>query len=169
MAKLVRSLRAAVAAPLVAGMLMTAPLTVSAHVNRVVGPYTFFIVLIEEPFFATNRAGFEFWVHDGARPIEGLDGTLKAQAINSTRNVDLVVSPVNDRGFYDVEIGMDEKPFDPGGGGQWSLRLIGSVEGLAVDESFVTNFPAYPRLAGAAPSGSSAMPAPVPADIPVLE
>jgi len=76
------------------------PLSVSAHVNGVVGPYTFLVVLIEEPYCATNRAGFEFRVREGDRPVTGLDRTLSAQAINSTQRVDLEVSPLNDRGFY---------------------------------------------------------------------
>src|SRR5260221_8311911 len=93
---------ALLAAVVAVTLLFASPLTAAAHVNRLVGPYTFFIVLIEEPFFATNRAGFEFWVHESARPVLGLDKTLAAQAINSTRQVDLVVSSINDRGFYDV-------------------------------------------------------------------
>jgi hypothetical protein len=140
----------------VAVLLLATPLTVTAHVNRVVGPYTFFVVLIEEPFFATNRAGFEFWVHEGSRPVQGLDHTLKAQAINSTRQVDLAVSPINDRGFYDVEFDLFAKPFNPGSGGNWTLRLFGTVEGLSVDEPFATTFPAYPRVAAASPVAAAA-------------
>jgi hypothetical protein len=68
------------------------PLSVSAHVNGVVGPYTFLVVLIEEPYYATNRAGFDFWVREGDRPVESLDRTLKAKAISSTQRVDLAVS-----------------------------------------------------------------------------
>jgi MYXO-CTERM domain-containing protein len=150
----VGGLQAALAAVVAATLLFASPLTAAAHVNRLVGPYTFFIVLIEEPFFTTNRAGFEFWVHDGARPVLGLDKTLGAQAINSTRHVDLVVSPMNARGFYDVEFDTNGQPFDPGSGGNWTLHLFGSVEGIAVDEPFATTFPAYPRVA-AAPASST--------------
>jgi hypothetical protein len=153
MRKSVGGLQAALAAVVVAALLFASPLSTAAHVNRLVGPYTFFIVLIEEPFFTTNRAGFEFWVHEGARPVPGLDKTLAAQAINSTRHVDLVVSPINERGFYDVEFDTNGMPFDPGSGGNWTLRLFGTVEGLAVDEPFATTFPAYPRVAST-PAGS---------------
>jgi hypothetical protein len=152
MALSTRPLRLAVTLWAVCAALIATPLTASAHVNRLVGPYTFFIVLIEEPFFATNRAGFEFWVHEGDRPVQGLDRTLKAQAINASRRVDLVVSPANVRGFYDVESDSSGGPFDPGSGGNWTLRLIGTVEGLAVDESFATIFPAYPRGSAATPT-----------------
>ena len=104
------------------------PLTISAHVNRTVGPYTFFLVLIEEPTFESNRAGFEFRVHDGDRSIEGLDRTLHAVATGAAGPVALVVSGVNAQGWYDVETDTTGRPFDPGAGGDWTLRLTGTVE-----------------------------------------
>jgi hypothetical protein len=140
--------------------LLAAPLSVSAHVNGVVGPYKFFVVLIEEPFYATNRAGFEFWVHEGDRPVPGLDRTLKAQATSSTQRVDLTVSPPNDRGFYDVETGLSGQAFNPGEGGSWTLRLIGTVEGLPVDKSFGVTFPPYPRGSAVQPLATLSTSAP---------
>jgi hypothetical protein len=125
------------------------PLPASAHVNRTVGPYAFFLVLIEEPFYDTNRAGFEFWVHDAGRSVEGLDRSLNAVATSSTQEVGLRVSPINDRGFYDVESDLTGRPFDPGDGGDWTLRLTGTVEDEPVDVSFPTTFPAYPRVSTA--------------------
>ena len=106
-------------------------------------------MLIEEPLFETNRAGFEFLVHDGDRAIEGLDRTLQAVASNSAGQIDLIVSPVNDRGFYDVETDPRGRPFNPGNGGDWTLRLTGTVEGVSVDVSFPIAFPAYPRVSTA--------------------
>jgi hypothetical protein len=118
--------------------LLLSPSPVAAHVTRVVGPYTFLIVLIEEPFFQDNHAGFEFWVRDGDRPVDGLDRTLQAEAIGHGAVVKLSISPRNDRGFYDA-------PFYPGSGGQYSLHLAGSIEDTAIDELFLVTFPAYPR------------------------
>ena len=158
MRHLTRASRKAIAVALLAFVSLAVPPLATAHVNRVVGPYTFFVVLIEEPFFATNRAGFEFWVHDADRPVQGLDRTLRAQASNASKRVDLVVSPMNDRGFYDVEVGSRGLPFDPGSGGAWSLRLLGTVEGLAVDESFATTFPAYPRAGPVTPAATATAP-----------
>ena len=126
--------------------LLLLPASASAHVNRTVGPYTIFMVMIEEPYFATNHAGFEFWVHAGDRPIPGLDATLAAQAIRGPDAVDLLVSPMNDRGFYDVDTDAAGRAFDPGSGGAWTLRLTGTIEGRAVDESLDTRFPVYPRV-----------------------
>jgi hypothetical protein len=135
------------------------PAIATAHVNRTVGPYTIFLVLIEEPTFETNRAGFEFWVHEGERSISGLDRTLKAEASNTGGRIALLISPLNDRGFYDVETDLQGRPFDPGAGGDWTLRLTGTVEGGPVDVSLPTTFPAYPRVSTpgrpAAPTTSS--------------
>lgn len=129
--------------------LLALPMTASAHVNRTVGRYSFFLVLIEEPLFETNRAGFEFRVRDGDRQIDGLERTLQAVATSSTSQVSLIVSAVDTQGFYDVETDTTGRPFDPGTGGDWTLRLTGTVEGTAVDVSFPTAFPAYPRVATA--------------------
>lgn len=137
-------------------LLVTAPIA-SAHVNRTVGPYAIFLILIEEPFFTTNRAGFEFWVRKGDQPILGLDGTLRAEATGSGRQVDLLVSPLNERGFYDVEADLTGQPFDPGSGRDWTLRLVGTIEGIPIDESIATQFPGYPR------AGTPASPAVSPA------
>jgi hypothetical protein len=120
-------------------ILLLSPSLAAAHVTRLVGPYTFLIVLIEEPYFQDNHAGFEFWVRDGHRGIDGLDRTLEAEAIApGGATVKLTIGPRNDRGFYDA-------PFYPGSGGQYWLHLAGSVEGMPIDERFLVTFPPYPR------------------------
>jgi hypothetical protein len=130
--------------------------TAMAHVNRAVGPYTFLVVLVEEPYFATNHAGFEFWVHKGDTPVSGLDRTLHAQAVGHGRTVDLQVSPWNADQLYVVDRGLDGRPFDPLDGGDWSLRLTGSIEGMSIDQSFAVQFPAYPRVGTVKPNGTPA-------------
>jgi hypothetical protein len=136
-------------------ILVVPPSPVAAHVTRVVGRYTFLIVLIEKPYFQDNRAGFEFWVRDGDRPVDGLDRTLRAEAIGHGAAVSLSISPRNDDGFYDA-------PFYPGSGRKYSLHLSGSVEGTPIDELFPVTFPAYPR---AASSGAASAPASLQPDI----
>jgi hypothetical protein len=141
--------RVAVALMLITSLLLS-PSRAAAHVTRVVGPYTFLIVLIEEPYFQDNHAGFEFWVRDGDRSVDGLDRTLHAEAIGHGVIAKLSISPRNDRGFYDA-------PFYPGSHGQYSLHLAGSIEGTPIDELFLVTFPAYPRapLSGAASAAQS--------------
>jgi hypothetical protein len=140
-------------------VLVAMPGRVSAHVNRVVGPYTFLVVLVEEPYFATNHAGFEFWVHKQRTVVAGLDQTLHATAIGHGTTVELAISPLNVRGFYVVDRRLSGQPFDPKGGGTWSLRLTGTIEHLQVDETFRVTFPSYPRVGSVvAPSIGSAAP-----------
>jgi hypothetical protein len=127
------------AALILSATMLVSPSSVAAHVTRVVGPYTFLIVLIEEPYFQDNHAGFEFWVRDGDRAVDGLDRTLHAEAMgHGAAVVELSISPRNDRGFYDA-------PFYPGSGGPYSLHLTGSIERTAIDQLFLVTFPAYPR------------------------
>lgn len=135
-------------------VLLLVPASVSAHVNREVGPYTFLVVLIEEPFFQDNRAGFQFWVRDGDRPIDGLDSTLHAFAVSAAGSVPLTISPRVANGFYEAE-------FYPGNGNGYSLRLVGFVEDRAVDESFGVTFPSYPRVA-TSNAGDGSQPVEVP-------
>jgi hypothetical protein len=135
------------------------PAVASAHVYRTVGPYKILVVLIEEPLFQNNHAGFEFWVRDDGVPVKGLEKELKAQAIGHGEAVDLSISPLNSRGFYDVDHEPNGTPFDPKGGGAWTLRLRGSINGLAIDQWFSTKFPGYPRVAGSqAPAVDFAVP-----------
>ena len=141
--------RGAVALMLIASLLVS-PSPVAAHVTRVVGPYTFLIVLIEEPYFQDNQAGFEFWVRDGDRSVDGLDRTLRAEAIGHGVVAKLSISPRNERGFYDV-------PFYPGSDRHYSLHLAGSIERTPIDELFLVTFPSYPRapLSGTASAAQS--------------
>jgi hypothetical protein len=139
----------------VAAGLILVPASVSAHVNRVVGPYTFLVVLIEEPYFQDNHAGFQFWVRDQDRPIGDLDTTLQASAVGPAGSVPLTIGPRVANGFYQVD-------FYPGDSVRYSLRLVGKVEDLAIDESFAVVFPTYPRVAsGTAGAADPTVPVPV--------
>jgi hypothetical protein len=139
----------------VAASLTLAVAPVAAHVNRTVGKYLIFVVLIEEPTFQDNNAGFEFWVRDGERPIQGLDRTLHAAVVGSGGSQLPPIQPMNARGFYDVAI-------DPGSGGLTQLRLTGTIESTTIDETIDVRFPAYPRVisAGSAVSVPASEPAP---------
>lgn len=154
------AIRVTVATTALALTAMAVPVATDAHVNRTVGPYTFLIVLVEEPYFATNHAGFRFWVHDGDTPVAGLDRSLRARATGHGRTIDLEISPWDADQLYTVDRGLDGQAFDPLGGGDWSLRLTGTIDGTVIDESFAVQFPAYPRVGttsgGSAASGATA-------------
>lgn len=124
----------------------------AAHVNRTVGPYTILVTLIGEPFFPTNRAGFEIWIKTDGRPIDGLARTLHAHATRPGQDVALDLVAAADDGHYQAEIESDGNEFDPGSGGAWVFVLSGTIESTAVDQTFPVLFPAYPRIA--APSAN---------------
>jgi hypothetical protein len=133
---------------------------VAAHVNRTVGPYTILVILVEEPTFEDNHAGFQFWVRKDGVPITGLEQSVHAVAIGHDRRVELAVPPLAGSGFYVLDRSADGAPFDPMGGGAWTLFLTGSIEGTPLDASFPVIFPSYPRVAVAdAPPAAAAVPA----------
>jgi hypothetical protein len=158
-----RSSRATVRAILMAAAALSlaalAP-GVAAHVNRTVGPYAILVILVEEPTFEDNHAGFQFWARKDGVPITGLEQSVHAVAIGHDRRVGLAVPPLAGSGFYVLDRSVDGAPFDPMGGGAWTLFLSGSIEATPLDASFPVIFPSYPRVAVAnAPPAAAAVPA----------
>jgi hypothetical protein len=141
-----------------------APPDVAAHVNRTVGPYTILVVLVEEPVFADNHAGFQFWVRKDEVPILGLEGSIKAVASGHGEQFDLKVPPIDGTGFYVLDHTTDGAVFNPQGGGAWTLVLSGTIDGTPVAATFPVTFPSYPRVGvagqGAAANAATAPPAP---------
>ena len=156
--RLPRSLLAAAA---LIALLAAAP-TVEGHVNRTVGPYALLVVLVEEPVYADNHAGFQFWVRKDDVPIVGLESTVHAEASGHGFDVTLTVPPVDGTGFYVLDHTTDGAAFDPHGGGDWTLTLTGSIDGTPLDTTFPVMFPSYPRIGstnGAAAASAVATPA----------
>lgn len=147
----------AVAAIAAAVGLTFAGSSVSAHVNRTVGPYTILVILVEEPTFQDNHAGFQFWVHRGDMAVTGLEQTVQASAVGHDTSDQLVVPPLDASGWYVLDHTGAGTAFDPLGGGPWLLRLTGAIDGTALDEPFAVTFPGYPRVgsANAAPAANA--------------
>jgi hypothetical protein len=129
---------------------------VAAHVNRTVGPYALLVVLIEEPVYQDNHAGFQFWVRKDGVPITGLERTLHARATGHGASLDLEIPPLDGLGFYVLDRSVDGVAFDPLGGGPWTLELTGAIEQTPVDVTFPVVFPAYPRVGVAGPQSVGA-------------
>jgi hypothetical protein len=149
------------------GGIVASPGPADAHVNRQVGPYTILVVLVEEPTFDDNHAGFEFWVRRDGQPILGLQGSVRAEATGHGSRVDLTVPPVDGTGFYVLDRTSAGDAFDPLGGGPWTLHLTGSIEQTPLDESLEVTFPSYPRVGtpraveSARSTATQGLPAPV--------
>lgn len=144
-----------IAAALAAIVCVAAP-GVAAHVNRTVGPYTILVVLVEEPVYADNHAGFEFWVRRDEVPVLGLERSITAVASGHGVQVDLAVPPIDGTGFYVLDHTTDGAAFDPQGGGAWTLALSGTIDGTPVDTTFPVTFPSYPRVGAAATATTAA-------------
>jgi hypothetical protein len=136
-------------------LLLAAPSAAWAHVNRTVGPYQILVVLVEEPTFEDDHAGFKFWVRDSGVAVTGLERTLRAQAARTDVTVDLAIAPVDASGFYVLDRDADGSPFDPRGGGAWFLRLTGVIGTTPVEEAIPVLFPSYPRSGAVATGGTS--------------
>jgi hypothetical protein len=128
-----RALRALVVVAAVAGASALAAPSVLAHEERDVGDYSLEVGFIDEPVFVGERSGLELFVHKGDQPVEGLEQTLKAQAIYGSSSLDLPLSADEDDASH------YESVFIPTAAGPYTFHLTGTIEGNAIDESFTSS------------------------------
>jgi hypothetical protein len=135
-------------------LLLTAPLIARAHEVRQLadGKYQIIVGFIDEPVFAGDKSGLEFFVSDlsapatpvaGAgsdedeesegAPVDGLEETLKAEVIFGDQTMEL---PLNARfgtpGAY-------ESVFFPMKPGDYTFRIYGKLGDTDIDESFTSS------------------------------
>ena len=118
-----------------------APETASAHERRDLlgGKYQAVVGFLTEPAYEDQINGLDFTVTskseklaDGttAKPIEGLEKTIKAQVIKDGKTLDLTVqSRFNMPGKYAAY-------FEPTTPGQYVFRVYGDINGEQFDERF---------------------------------
>lgn len=123
---------------------------VAAHEQRTIGDGKYDIVIgfMNEPVFAGDKSGLEFWVTEAAAatpaagasegedegvPVEGLDKTLKAEVIFEDQTMELPLSAMWDEpgGYYSVF-------FPTTAGGDYTFRVYGKIGDTEVDESFTS-------------------------------
>ena len=123
------------------------PLAALAHEARTIddGHYQIVVGFIDEPVFAGDKSGLEFFVTDvsaatpsagedseGA-PVEGLEQTLKAEVIYEDQTMELPLSARwNETGAY-------ESIFFPMQPGDYTFRIYGKIGNDDVDESFTSS------------------------------
>jgi len=105
----------------------------AAHEQRDVAGYSFVVGFIDEPIFVGQKGGLEFFVTQGDTPVEGLESTLKAEAIYQDQKRDL---PLEAR-FG--EAGAYESVFFPTAPGAYTFHIFGTVGDQAIDESFTSS------------------------------
>ena len=79
--------------------------TALAHEEREVGDYSFVVGFIDEPVFAGQKSGLEFFVSRGEEPVEGLEETLEAEVIFGSQTRDARDQPSVRRGGR-VRVGL---------------------------------------------------------------
>jgi hypothetical protein len=142
------SLAALCGAVLSAAVLLASPLAVAAHESRTIadGKYNIVVGFMNEPVFAGDKSGLEFWVADvsaatpaaegeeaqGA-PVEGLEATLQAEVIYEDQTMALPLTAMWDEpgGYYSVF-------FPTAAEGDYTFRIYGTIDGIEIDETFTS-------------------------------
>lgn len=126
-------LSAAVMAVVIA-ILLASTVSVSAHEERVIATdYSFVIGFINEPAVQNDTNGLWVEITKADKPVLAASDTLKAQVIFGDQTRDLTLSPAfGEEGVY-------EAVFIPTQPGDYTFRVYGQLEGVAVDESFTSS------------------------------
>ncbi len=120
----------------------------SAHERRDVadGQYRFVVGFLNEPAFSGQQNGLELRVakldpaatpvaegeDPPTTPVEGLDATLQAEVFFADQSMPLVISAsFGEPGSY-------ESVFFPTQPGDYSFHIFGTIEGVAIDETFTS-------------------------------
>jgi hypothetical protein len=160
---------AAMAGLAAGALLFVAPLTAQAHETRQIadGKYQIVVGFMNEPVFAGDKSGLEFFVTDPAAPatpsaaadsngdegapVEGLETTLNAEVIFEDQTMELPLSArYNAPGAY-------ESVFFPMKAGDYTFRIYGKIGDTDIDESFTSS-----------PEGFGAVEDPAPLQFPKL-
>jgi hypothetical protein len=146
-------------------LLAAAPLVAEAHETRSIAEGQFQIVIgfINEPVFAGDKSGLEFWVTevsaatptaagDEGVPVEGLAETLQAEVIFGDQSLPLPLTAMWDEpgGYYSVFF-----PMQPG---DYTFRLFGTIGDTEIDEAFTSS-----------PEGFNSVQDPAPLQFPAAE
>jgi hypothetical protein len=104
------------------------------HEHRTVGPYTFVVGWVNEPAYVNNTNGLSLDATEanGAKPVEGLAKTLRAEVIvgGGAKRLALTFSSDKDRpGHY-------EGTFLPTKTGDYIFHIFGDAGSTKVDERF---------------------------------
>jgi hypothetical protein len=127
-------------------LVLASPVAVEAHETRAIGDGQYQIVVgfIDEPVFAGDKSGLEFWVTEVAAatpgagdedgtPIEGLAETLQAEVLFADQTLALPLSPIFD------EPGGYRSVFFPMEPGDYTFRIFGTIGDAEIDESFTSS------------------------------
>ena len=127
--------------------LLSALSDASAHETRTIadGQYEIVIGFVNEPVFAGDKSGLEFWVTEveaatpaaveeaeGA-PVEGLAETVQAEVIYGDQTMALPLTAMWDEpgGYYSVFYPTSSE-------GDYTFRIFGAIGDAEIDETFTS-------------------------------
>ena len=127
--------------------LLTLPIGASAHESRTIadGQLQMVVGFMNEPVFAGDKSGLEFWVTEvGAAtpaadevaegtPVEGLAETLQAEVIYGDQTMELPLTAMWDEpgGYYSVFFPTESE-------GDYTFRIFGAIGDMEIDETFTS-------------------------------
>jgi hypothetical protein len=149
-------------------LLLAAPLSASAHEVRQIadGKYQIVVGFMDEPVYAGDKSGLEFFVTDlsapatpaaaassdgdedevaAGAPVDGLEKTLKAEVIFEDQTMELPLEArYNTPGAYQ-SVFYPEKP------GDYTFRIYGKIGDTDIDESFTSSPEGFDAVKDPAP------------------
>jgi hypothetical protein len=154
-----KSIVAVAATSLGAALLAALPLAADAHESRTIagGKYEIVVGFMNEPVFAGDKSGLEFWVSDLTKatpvaggeaegaPMEGLEVTLQAEVIFGDQTMELPLEATWD------EPGAYGSVFFPVEPGDYTFRIFGTIGDTEIDESFTSGPETFSMVADPAP------------------
>ena len=127
--------------------LLSLPSTASAHETRTIadGQYTWVVGFMNEPVFAGDKSGLEFWVTEvgsatpaageetEGMPVEGLAETLQSEVIFGDQTMELPLTAMWDEpgGYYSVFFPTESE-------GDYTFRIFGTIGDVEIDETFTS-------------------------------
>ncbi len=144
---------------LACALLAAMPLLALAHESRAIGDGQYQIVVgfMNEPVFAGDKSGLEFWVTEVSAatpsadeeaegtPVEGLVETLQAEVIFEDQTMALPLTALwsEPGAYYSV--------FFPAAPGDYTFRIYGTIGETEIDETFTSGPETFSPVADPAP------------------
>lgn len=104
----------------------------AAHESRDLDDLILSVGFLDEPVYAGQKSGLDLRItHDG-EPVEGAEGTVKAEVTFGDQTRSLEITPrFGEPGAY-------QSVFMPTAAGAYTFRIFGEVDGEAIDQSFTS-------------------------------
>ena len=136
-----RALGRSLACGLAIMVFVALPALAGAHETRDVadGQYTLVVGFLNEPVAVGDKSGLELRVskpdgaaEGGSAPVDGLETTLQAEVYYVDQSMPLTLEPrFGQPGAY-------ASYFYPNAVGDYSFRIFGTIDGVAIDETFTS-------------------------------